>query len=51
MLIAKVLVVIILFIRFKVISSIAYIALQYGEEAKRTIKEKMNHSNLTAGKF
>ena len=37
--------------RLKLISLAAHFARRYGEEVKRTIKEKMNHGNMTAGRF
>jgi len=50
-LIFNVLFVIILFVRWKLISFVAHFALQYVEEVKRTIKEKTNQLNMTAGRF
>jgi hypothetical protein len=50
-LIYSVLVVIILCVRLKLLSLAAHVALRYGKEVQRTIQEKMNQSNLTAGRF
>ncbi|MFH0748710.1 MAG: hypothetical protein V1915_02165 [Candidatus Bathyarchaeota archaeon] len=49
--ILEVLAVIILCVRWKLISLAAHFALRYGEEVKRTIKEKTNQVNMTAGRF
>ena len=49
--IVSVLFVIIFFLRWKLKPLLTQFALRYGEEIKRTIKEKTNQSNLTAGRF
>jgi hypothetical protein len=50
-LIFQVVVVIILCVRLQLISLAAHSALRYGKEIQRTIQEKTNQSNLTAGRF
>jgi hypothetical protein len=50
-LIFQVLAVIILCVRLKLISLAGHFALRYGKEVQRTIQEKTNQSNLTAGRF
>jgi hypothetical protein len=51
LLIFRVLLVILLCVRLKLISFIAHIALQNSKEVKRTFKEKIKQSNITAGRF
>jgi hypothetical protein len=49
--ILSVLIIIVLFVRLRVISLAAHFAHQYGEKIKRTIKEKTSQLNISAGRF